>query len=676
MLTFLEGAAGTGKTTQAVSRLVEWLGSGVDPQNVLVLVPQRTLGHPYQLALARLDLPNAYDVQVVTFGGLVQRALGVYWSLVASKALPKWDGREPTYLTVETAQYYMANFVEPALQKGLFEAVSLDRPRLIAQILNNLSAAAVNGFSLEEVEHRLVSAWGGHSSRIPVYRAAVEVARAFRERCLEMALLDFSLQIELFVNYLLKEPVYAENVQETIRYLIVDNAEENFPVAIDFVQQLLPSVEEALIVYDHDAGYRLFLGATPDLAYQLKDACERVERLEKPYGQSPALVSLAGVFDKILRRQHLSPAEFGDPLPAFTKTFRTFYPQMLDWVADSVIQLVEEGVSPREIVVLAPFLNDSLRFTLISRFEAAGIPFISHRPSRAIRDEPIARAVLTCMKLAYPTWQKAPPNAEVARMLVQFIDRLDPIRAELLSQTVYRQRSLGSFDALYRGMQERITYVLGERYEQFRLWLLQMQAEVETVPPDHFIRRLFDFLSQTGYAFHTNLDAGRVVSQLIDSAYHFRDVVALSDDWGQVAVQYIQLVGDGVLAAFHYASWQDEDAVFIAPAYTFLMRNRQVDYQFWVDVGSNAWYERLEQPVTHPYVLRRDFESGRLWTDELEVRAQDEMLCKLLLGLTRRCRKQIFLAFSDLGEQGYEQRGVLLRVFNRILGVYERSQVS
>jgi hypothetical protein len=98
-----------------------------------------------------------------------------------------------------------------------------------------------------------------------------------------------------------------------------------------------------------------------------------------------------------------------------------------------------------------------------------------------------------------------------------------------------------------------------------------------------------------------------------------------------------------------------------------------VDHQFWVDVGSNAWYERIEQPVTHPYVLRRDYPQGQVWTDELDYRVQNELFGRLLLGLTRRCRRKIFLAIADLGEQGFEQRGALLRVFNRILGTYGSS---
>jgi hypothetical protein len=131
----------------------------------------------------------------------------------------------------------------------------------------------------------------------------------------------------------------------------------------------------------------------------------------------------------------------------------------------------------------------------------------------------------------------------------------------------------------------------------------------------------------------------------------------------------VDLVERGVLAAQYVSSWQirPEDAVLVVPAYTFLMRNQPVTAQFWLDAGSAAWWERIYQPLTHPYVLRRDWETGRPWLDEDEVRVRQETLDRLLLGLTRRCRRWIYLGISDLSEQGYEQQGPVLRAVQRML---------
>jgi len=48
---------------------------------------------------------------------------------------------------------------------------------------------------------------------------------------------------------------------------------------------------------------------------------------------------------------------------------------MLDWVANEIARLIgEESIAPGEIVVLAPFLSDALRFALADRLSRHGIP--------------------------------------------------------------------------------------------------------------------------------------------------------------------------------------------------------------------------------------------------------------------------------------------------------------
>ena len=131
------------------------------------------------------------------------------------------------------------------------------------------------------------------------------------------------------------------------------------------------------------------------------------------------------------------------------------------------------------------------------------------------------------------------------------------------------------------------------------------------------------------------------------------------------------MLEDGVIAAQYLESWRSEnkDAVLIAPAYTFLMMNRPVTVQFWLDPGSEGWSQRVSQPLTQPYVLSRlwDASPGRVWMDTDEVQVEIETLSRLVGGLLARCREKIFLALSDLGESGFEQRGALLRAFQKVI---------
>jgi hypothetical protein len=66
-------------------------------------------------------------------------------------------------------------------------------------------------------------------------------------------------------------------------------------------------------------------------------------------------------------------------------------------------------------------------------------------------------------------------------------------------------------------------------------------------------------------------------------------------------------------------------------------------------------------------VLSRGWSADKVWSDEDEFRSRQMALGRLILGLLRRCRKQVYLGIADLGTQGYEQRGPLLQAVQRVL---------
>ena len=349
---------------------------------------------------------------------------------------------------------------------------------------------------------------------------------------------------------------------------------------------------------------------------------------------------------------------------------------MLDWVAEEVSELISNGVPPSEIVILSPFLSDALRFSLTEKLNRLEVPWRSHRPSRSFNDEPVTEALVALASLAHPQWEFRPSKFDISYMLVQLIENLDLVRSQLLTEEIYQTKygefPLKPFEDISPAMQERITYSVGARYDHLRNWLLgYIDSGEEEL--DFFLSRIFgEVLAQPGYGFHTNLASGEITANLIDSIQNFRwltesDVIQSDIPIGK---EYIELLQEGLITGTYLRSWQiEEEAVLIAPAYTFLMRNRSVDYQFWLDIGSFGWHEIIDQPVTHPFVLKRDWDLNRYWRDDDEVNANQENLYRLTLGLMRRCTQKIYMGVSGLGETGYEYQGMLMTTLQRVLQI-------
>jgi hypothetical protein len=136
------------------------------------------------------------------------------------------------------------------------------------------------------------------------------------------------------------------------------------------------------------------------------------------------------------------------------------------------------------------------------------------------------------------------------------------------------------------------------------------------------------------------------------------------------------MVKTGILANQYQNLWdkRPDNAIFLTPAYTYLLSNSFVDYQFWLDVGSRGWYERIFQPLTNPHVLHRDWQQGSPWRDIEELSQNRDNLFRLSTGLIRRCRKGIFFCITDTDARGFEQKGLLIQTLSKIIKPLQTEQ--
>ncbi len=678
---WLEGPAGSGKTSAAVARLLRLLEAGAPAESILIFLPQRSLAQPYIRALREQSRYSGGQVAIHTIGSLSLQLVEMFFFLVAERAGFKHPRDLPNFLSLELAQYFMTRAIEPIIDaRDYFNSVRIDRARLYSQIVDNMNKAALVGFPLSEIGSRLKSALaaaGGGVEQAHIFDDAQTCALAFRQYCLAHNLLDFSLYLEVFRDRVQLLPQAQAFLRGRYRHLIADNVEEDSPASHSLLAGLVEHCRSALIIYDRDAGFRRFLGADPEHARRLRDVCDLRESFDESLVMQPPVRALGATLAAQLGAETGADAVENDADPRlalFTEAHR-YHPQMVDWVADEISELVhEKGVPPSEIVVLAPFMSDVLRFGLFEGLEKRGVKARSHRPSRALRDERAARTLLTLARLAHPQWGMSPTEFDMAFALMTAIDGLDLIRAKLLTEMLYRSGELGPFAGVESAaMQQRITFELGERYDRLRHWL-QLYIESGGVDAiDIFFRRIFgELLSRPGYGFHGAIDAGNIAMNLVDSARNFRwslDFMSRYGDESDLSLDYVKMVERGLIANFYLRSWlaEAEDSVLVAPAYTFLLKNQAVDYQFWLNIGSEGWSRRLYQPLTHPEVLSLGWSTGRIWTEDDEQAWSRRTLSRLLLALTRRCRAGVYLGYSELSESGYEQRGLLLETIQSLL---------
>jgi hypothetical protein len=665
---FLQGPAGCGKTTAAVHRLKFLIESGVQAEHILILAPQRSLTIPYQDLLIDPSFPQGGLPTVITMGGLAQRMIDLFWPIVAHAAGFARPQDPPVFLTMESAQYFLDLLIEPVLAKGYFANLVISRPRLCSQILDGLNKTALTGTAYDSFSSRLKDAWIGESSQQIAYDQAQEVASLFRQYCKQNNLLDYSLQMELFTQYLWPSFLIQKYLKRRYSHLIFDNIEEDCPIVHDIIKTWLPEFHSALLIFDENAGIRTFLGADPASAYDLKNFCDERRTFSDSFVESQNLM----LFEHLLCSE-ISHEKNGDiTSEAFSDikmaTYR-FVPEMVQAVTSEVCNCIKnEGYEAEDVAIVAPYMNDSLRFALMTSLQQAGIPTQSHRPSRSLRDEPATNCMLTYAKIAHPQWRMKPSRFDIRTAYMQTLTNGDLVRADLLAQ-ICQPRSnekltIGSFQKIIPQMQDRITFSIGNRYETLREWLLDYEKHPVN-ELDVFISLLFgEVLSQPGFGFHDSYGSASVIAKLTESIQKFRKVISRCPQAENfdASREYIRMVEKGILAA-SYLEHQDTTpvrGVTLAPAHSFLLQNRSVKMQFWLDVSSLGWSKRPNQPLTHPYVLSRHWQPGDKWTDAHELAASRKALLNVVTGLTRRCRQNIVLCSLAMNERGTEERGLLI----------------
>lgn len=668
---FLHGPAGTGKSTAGVERLRRLIASGVSAESILVLTSHRILQDAYLDVINPPAAEAGGDNLPVTMSGLAWRLLTRFWPLAARSAGFGQPEHPPVFLNVETAQYYMAYVIRPLLADGAFASITIARNRIYSQILDNLNKSASVGFPYTEIGSRLDAAWVGDPSQHRVYAEVQECATLFRQFCLEHNLFDYSLLTEVFANVLWPDPSVHASILKTYRHLIYDNVEEDVPRSHDILREWLPDLDSALLIFDEGGGYRRHLGADAYTGAALAEVCDERVAFTESFVMSEQVTRLANA----LRAPEPGSSPTENPFPVEISPSR-FVPEMVGSVVAQVEALItDQGIPPSEIVILAPILSDALRFAVTSRLEAASIPWRTLRPSRPLHAEPASQVLLTLAQLAHPHWNMRPSRFDVASAFMLCLE-MDLVRAQMLAEIVYRPRdlSLSAFDRIMEDMRERLTFAFGDRYSALQSWLLRYRDGLP-LPLDVCLQKLLDeVLTQPGFGFHRNLDARRVATSLVDSIRSFRQAVEPSFvnldhpdfDFGR---EYIDMLLDGMLPALYLEAWRSagEDAVLVAPAYSFLVMNRPVSVQFWLDAGAGAWYEGLTQPLTQTYVLTREWPIGRQWTFADAEQMAEQVMQQLVSGLLHRCRRKIVLAISNWSESGFEQRGPLLRLFQRVL---------
>lgn len=674
---YLQGQAGSGKSTALLHRLQRLLQEGESPYAILILVAEASDRRRFFQFLESAAIEGQRDLQVTTFTYLAREMVQQFWPLVARPAGFERPFQRPVYIRYDLAQLLMWRIVRDMMAEGAFADLPLRPQQIVSQILDTINRAALNRLSLEEAEQRHVQSWAGEPADARHLREAAQAAKAFRAHCRRNSLLDVSLAVRVFDTQLLQHPEFNRYFRERFRHILVDNLEEQTSAGQQFVSSLLDVLQSAALVFDRGGGYKQLLSADPAGAQRLASQCDRTISFERQFVSRPALIHLANAVERRLLSMH-SP----DNLPSIEQTQLAtdallgvatgrYRHEMAQNAVQRLAQLLaERNVEPEDAAIIAPGLDGALRFALSSAMRSMDLPFSLLRRRSSPRDEPLVRAWLTWLALAHPTWQRPPPAYDVAEALALTAKGLDPARAELLSDALYRTEEgvLSATDELAPELVQRIGEEAVHAVESLRRWL-EDHGELTL---DDFLSELYAFLqSEPTLRAHEEQGAPKLADWLVALAARLQHSASPMELQAPQSIgrAFLNAIDEGLVTTDppQLGEPPERRGVIVTTIHGYLLSNEISRLQVWFDVSNPTWWDIPQQPLSNPFVLSPEWPADRPWTLADAYQRRNEILSHVIRGLSVRCKDGVLLSASTLNQRGQRQDSPLWRALQPLI---------
>ncbi len=665
---FLLGPAGTGKSTALHQRLLALLEAKEPAYTMLVLVAELEHAQGFFDVLHKANLGSYSELNILTYNQLARQMLTLFWPLVARSAGFDRPYQPPTFLSYDLAQILMWRIVNPMREAGAFANLPLRPQQIVSQLLDTLNRSALNRLTLNEANQRYIQSWTGDQDHLNHFHEAATATRQFRQTCLSRNLLDLSLVVRVFDQQVVQHPEFQNYFNERYRHLIVDNIEEQTPAGQYFVSSLMHTAITTAIAYDSGGGYKRFLSADPTTASRFYNQCRHVFQFDLSFSSNSDMDELANLVENSLMGTENPTA--GAETRILATIGGRYRREMVSRLVQELGMRIAEGLAPNDIAIIAPYLDGTLRYMLVKELGRAGIPFRLLRRRSHPRDEPRVRSWLTWMALANPSWGVIPSQYDVAEAFSLSIDELDPVRAQLLTENIYHlgNRLLPATN-LPQTIMDRIGPEKVGLAEELSQWLEEHGED--RFDADVFLHQLFNsLLSQPRFRAIPDLSGAAVCDWLVRTVGRLRkaaEPMGLTTR-AEIGRTLIDGIEKGLVTANppDLGDPPDPDGVLVSTIYGYLLEGQDVQVQTWLETAASGWWDIPRQPLSNAFVLAQSWPEGQEWTVEEDFRIRNELLSRIIRGLTARCSEGVILANSDLDRRGLRQDGPLWRALQPV----------
>ena len=571
--------------------------------------------------IRQIDINISEELKIRTYSQFVREEVTTYWPIILSscKNIIKKD-LVPTFISTNLKTYIFEKKIEEMRNKNsYFEDVTGTNRAIASNIMNNLDHAIYNEIDYKNIGEKVYNSKANKDNiNNKSYIQMNEIIEEYMDEMISNSIIDNTISVYLYNNYLLKDKIYKDQLAKRYNYLFVDDLQNISASQVSLIEFFEEKEKQIYLYLDNSKYFSSFI------KNDLKYIHNKLLIQEENY-------SNIGIFDLI-------------NMPAKIELDQSsqLYGEMIDNIALKIEKLVEQGVSKKDIVIINPINTPVLDYEISNKLSSKNIDILTIKNNSKLIDYQYGNVLYVAVTIYCKKQQYIKEEEYINFIQILFdLNRLEAYR-------VYKNRDN---DENYKSV---IKYIDTKRDEKLNI------GEFLT---KFYIDKVLNLKEGLNNVF--------ICKNIISESESFVDVLEklhLKDNKEADEIFIISLkkfIKDYFIAR-DIEDIKNKDAVLITTPYSYIANNIDRKIQVWVDIGSNTWNMKIEKDLANPLVLKKSFKDGEIYTSEIEETYKKYYMYNTVYNLLKNA-ENIYAYKSEYSINGYIQEGGLYSTILRLI---------
>ena len=571
--------------------------------------------------IRQIDINISEELKIRTYSQFVREEVTTYWPIILSscKNIIKKD-LVPTFISTNLKTYIFEKKIEEMRNKNnYFEDITGTNRAIASNIMNNLDHAIYNEIDYKNIGEKVYNSKANKENiNNKSYIQMNEIIEEYMDEMISNSIIDNTISVYLYNNYLLKDKIYKDQLAKRYNYLFVDDLQNISASQVSLIEFFEEKEKQIYLYLDNNKYFSSFI------KNDLKYIHNKLLIQEENY-------SNIGIFDLI-------------NMPAKIELDQSsqLYGEMIYNIALKIEKLVEQGVSKKDIVIINPINTPVLDYEISNKLSSKNIDILTIKNNSKLIDYQYGNVLYVAITIYCKKQQYIKEEEYINFIQILFdLNRLEAYR-------VYKNRDN---DENYKSV---IKYIDTKRDEKLNI------GEFLT---KFYIDKVLNLKEGLNNVF--------ICKNIISESESFVDVLEklnLKDNKEADEIFIISLkkfIKDYFIAR-DIEDIKNKDAVLITTPYSYIANNIDRKIQIWVDIGSNTWNMKIEKDLANSLVLKKSFKDGEIYTSEIEETYKKYYMNNTVYNLLKNA-ENIYAYKSEYSINGYIQEGGLYSTILRLI---------